>query len=123
MTKPSDDVVDKMLDNMMLNTDHRMDMRLVLMMSYKNFALLKRNPVELLDDFLMNYLELNKLNDKMEVVNTYNMKLEDRMMTLIEYRRMSDAFEFVSFVVDNGDDENDLVQILFQLIHEYAKLN
>jgi hypothetical protein len=123
MTKPSDDVVDKMLDNMMLNMDHRMDMMLVLMMSYKNFALMKRNPVELLDDFLMNYLELNKLNDKMEVVNTYNMKLEDRMMTLVEYRRMSAAFEFVSFVVDNGDDENDLVQILFQLIHEYAKLN
>jgi hypothetical protein len=64
------------------------------------------------------------LNDKMEVVNTYNMDSADKMMTLIEYHMMGmDAFVFVAFVVDNDDDENDLVQILFQLIHEYAKLN
>jgi hypothetical protein len=72
----------------------------------------------------MKYLESNTLNDKMEVVNTYNMDSEDKMMTLIEYHMMGmDAFVFVASVVDNDDDENDLVQILFQLIHEYAKLN
>jgi hypothetical protein len=58
----------------------------------------------------------------MEVVKTYNMNLEDKMMTLIEYHMVKNAFVIVAFVVDNDDDENDLVQILFQLIHEYAKL-
>ncbi len=72
----------------------------------------------------MNYLELDKLYDKMVVVvNTYNMNLEDKMMTLIEYHMVMGALLFVAFVVDNDDDENDLVQILFELIDEYAKLN
>jgi hypothetical protein len=44
------------------------------------------------------------------------------MMTLIEYHMVMGALVFVAFVVDNDDDENDLVQILFQLIHEYANL-
>jgi hypothetical protein len=47
------------------------------------------------------------------------MNLEDK----IEYHMVTDAFVIVAFVVDNDDDETDLVQILFQLIHEYAKLN
>jgi hypothetical protein len=40
MTKPSDDVVDKMLDNTMLNMDHKTDTMLVLKMSYKNETLM-----------------------------------------------------------------------------------
>jgi hypothetical protein len=48
--------------------------------------------------------------------------LEDRMMIPIEFRKVMNAFVIVAFVVDTDDDENDLVQNLFQLIDEYANL-
>jgi len=71
----------------------------------------------------LNYSELDRLYDKTEVVNLCNMNLlEDRMMISIEFRKVRNAFVFVAFVVDNDDDENDLVQNLFQLIDEYANL-
>jgi hypothetical protein len=96
-----------------------MDMMLVLTMSYKNWMMMMIR-VNQSDNFLLKYLVLDKLYDKMEVVNTYNKNLEDKLM---EVHMVKDAFVIVAFVVDNDDDENDLVQSLVQLIHEYAKLN
>ncbi len=118
-TKSLDDVDDNLLDNTRLNKDHKMDMMLVLTMSYKNWMMMMIR-VNQSDNFLLKYLVLDKLYDKMEVVNTYNKNLEDKLM---EVHMVKDAFVIVAFVVDNDDDENDLVQSLVQLIHEYAKLN
>ncbi len=70
----------------------------------------------------MNEWELDKLYDKKEVVSTYNMNLEDRMVASSGFHRRKDAFVIVAFVVDNDDDENDLVRNRFRLIHECAKL-
>ncbi len=66
-----------------------------------------------MDDFLRKYWELDTLYDKMVGVNTYNMNLEDN----IACHKGMVAFAIVAFVVDNDDDENGLVQNLFQLIH------
>ncbi len=45
------------------------------------------------------------------------------MMIPIDVHKVKLAYGIDSVVDDNDDVENDLVQILVLLIHEYAKLN
>ena len=66
-------------------------------------------------------LKLDKLYDKVGE-KTYNMNSKDSRVGWFASHRMETAFVIGVVVVDNDDDENGLVQILVQLIHEYARL-
>ena len=105
---------------MKLNMDHKMD-KVLKMLNYHWVILVK---------FRLESMELDTLNDMVEeMMNTCNKDLskEDKMMGSVDVHTVNDEqmnFAFVIVAFDGNDDvENDLLQSLLLLNHEYANLN